>query len=163
MLIIASFSQYSFEKTHTAKTDTLILKFGDFYEYNSAPNNFKIEEINFSTSGCYGTCPIFELKIKADRTANYNAQQYNDKNGKFKTTLDTASYNNLVETINYIKLISLKDEYSVNWTDDQTAKLEIKFNNSPTKKISDYGEIGTFGLEHLYDKLFALRKTQQWK
>jgi hypothetical protein len=62
-----------------------------------------------------------------------------------------------------LKLTSLKDEYSVNWTDDQTSTLEIKFNNGQIKRISDYGMIGTFGLEHIYDQLFALRKTQKWK
>jgi len=163
LLIIGSYSEYNFGKNNDTKTDTLVLKFGEFYEYNSTPDNFKIEEISFSTSHCFGTCPVFELIIKADGTAKYNAIEYNDKKGKFKTILDTATFNKLLQTINYLKWTSLKDEYSVNWTDDQTATLEIKFSNGQTKKISDYGMIGTFGLEHLYDQLFALRKTQKWK
>ncbi|MGZ4055466.1 MAG: DUF6438 domain-containing protein [Bacteroidia bacterium] len=163
LLLICSFSEYSLGKFDNSITDTLALKFGEFYEYNPTPDNFKIEDIIFSTSPCYGTCPIFELTIKADRTAKYDAQEYNDKKGKFKTTLDSTSYDKLVQTINYIKLTSLKNKYSVNWTDDQTATLEVKFNNGQIKKITDYGEIGTFGLEHLYDQLFALRKTQKWQ
>jgi len=163
LLEIGSYSEFNFGKNDNTKTDTLVLIFGEFYEYNSTPDNFKIEEIYFSTSGCYGTCPIFELSIKPDKTAKYNAIEYNDKKGIYKTTLDTASYAKLLQTINYIKLTSLNDNYSVNWTDDQTVTVEIKYNNGLTKKISDYGAIGTFGLEHLYDQLFALRKTQKWK
>lgn len=64
--------------------------------------------------------------------------------------------------INYIQLSSLKGRYRVNWTDDQTAKLEIKFNDGQVKEISDYGMIGTFGLDLLYEKFFTLRKTQEW-
>ena len=163
LLIIGNYNEYNFGNNTDTKIDTIVLKFGEFYEYNSTPDNFKIEEISFSTSRCYGTCPVFKLTIKADRTAKYDAIEYNDKKGKFKTVLDTATFNTLLQTINYLKLTSLKDEYSVNWTDDQTSTLEIKFNNGQTKKISDYGMIGTFGLEHLYDQLFALRKTQKWK
>ena len=163
LLIIGGFSEYNFEKNNDTKTDTLFLKFGEFYEYNSKPGNLKIEVISFSTSHCFGTCPVFELKITADGTTKYNAIEYNDKKGKFKTVLDTVTFNKLLQTINYLKWTSLKDEYSVNWTDDQTSTIEIKFSNGQTKKISDYGMIGTFGLEHLYDQLFAIRKTQKWK
>ena len=163
LLIIEKYSEYNFGENRETKTDTLVLQFGEFYEYNSTPDNLIIEEISFSTSHCYGTCPVFKLAIKADGTAKYDAIEYNDKKGKFKTVLDTASFNKLLHTINYLKLTSLKDNYSVNWTDDQTSTLVIKFNSGQTKNISDYGMIGTFGLEHLYDQLFALRKTQKWK
>ncbi len=163
LLIIGSYNADNFEKNDDNKTDTIIMKFGGLYEYNSTPDNFNIEEISFSTTHCYGTCPVFKLLIKADRTAEYNAIEYNDKKGKFKTVIDTATFNKLLQTINYLNLTSLKDQYNVNWTDDQTSTLEVKFNNGQTKNISDYGMIGTFGLENLYDQLFALRKTQKWK
>lgn len=143
---------------------TLIFKFGDFIEFNPAPADLKIEKINFSTTGCYGTCPVFDLSVNAYRTAFFNAISYNDKKeGKFTVTIDTAAYNNLIATINYMKLTSLKDNYFVGWTDDQTALLEITYNNGQTKKIRDYGEVGTFGLANLYKQLFALRETQKWK
>jgi hypothetical protein len=163
LLVIGKYNEFNFAKESNSKTDTLVLMYGNFYEFNSTPDNLKIEEINFSTSPCYGTCPIFDLKIKADRKAKYNAKQYNEKKGKYKTTIDSISFYNILQTINYIKMANLKDNYSVNWTDDQTITIEIKFNNGQIKQISDYGGIGTFGLEHLYDQIFALRKTQKWK
>lgn len=162
LLVIKKVNEFNFEEDSNIKMDTLVFKFNDFYEYNPTSDNLKVEEINFSTSGCFGTCPIFQLNIKADRTAKYDAQRFNSDTGKFKTIIDTASYSNLLQAINYIELTSLKDNYEVNWTDDQTATLEIKFNNGQTKKISDYGMIGTFGLEGLYNQLFDLRKTQKW-
>ncbi|AEW00189.1 hypothetical protein A4D02_28355 [Niastella koreensis] len=146
----------------TTTKDTLVLRPGGFAEYNPAPDKLTIEEINFETSGCYGECPIFELSIKADKSANFNAIEYNDKKGEFKTIIDDSTYLQLIATINYIKLPSLKNKYRVNWTDDQTVTLEIKYNNGQIKKIEDYGAIGTFGLENLYDQLFSLRGTQHW-
>lgn len=57
--------------------DILVLKSGKFFNYNPNPDNLKIETISFSTSYCYGTCPVFKLDIQADRTAKYNAIEYN--------------------------------------------------------------------------------------
>jgi len=145
------------------RMDTLILRPGGFAEYNPSPDKLTIEEIYLETSGCYGTCPIFELSIKANKSATFNAIEYNEKKGNFKTTINDSTYQQLIETINYIKLQSLKNKYRVNWTDDQTVTLEIKYNNGQVKKIEDYGAIGTFGLESLYNQLFNLRHTQDWK
>ena len=163
LLIVGKYNEYAFTKTSSSKDDSLILVFGDFYEYNSSIDDLKIKEIKISTSVCFGTCPVFKLMIRTDRTATYDAIQYNKMNGKFKAKIDSVSFAKLIETINYIKLNSLKDHYEVNWTDDQTVTLEIKFNDGLVKRISDYGKIGTLGLQYLYAQLFALRKTQVWK
>lgn len=144
-------------------TDTLIYKYGDFIEPNFKSSTYKIEKVEFSTTMCFGTCPVFELEINSDRTSKYNATQYNDKTGKFKTTIDTANFNLIISLLNYIDFPNLKDDYSVNWTDDQSCTLTILYDNGKTKKILDYGEIGTNGLRIIYNKLFALRKNQKWK
>ena len=141
----------------------LVFKFGGFIEYNPKPNNLKIEEINFSNSLCFGSCPVFKLQINQDKSAFYDAIQYNDKKGIFKATLDSESFNRIIETLKYIQISGINNKYSVPWTDDQTAFLAIKYNNGKVKKISDYGMIGTFGLENLYNQLFELRKSQNWE
>lgn len=144
-------------------TDTLIYKFGNFIENNFNPLSYKIEKIEYSTTMCFGTCPVFELEINSDRTAKYNAIQYNDKTGKFKTRIDTANFNSIFSLLNYIDFPNLKDKYSVNWTDDQSCTLTITYDNGKRKKITDYGLIGSYGLGIIYNKLFALRKNQKWK
>ena len=140
---------------------TLVFKFGGFIEFNPKPDHLKFESITFSTSGCFGSCPIFTLNIRANRRATYQAKQYNPEDGKFSGTIDAADYNRLEELINYMGLGSLKTEYSVPWTDDQGSTLSISYDGT-TKKISDYGMIGTYGLENLYDNLSKLRTSQKW-
>jgi Domain of unknown function (DUF6438) len=142
---------------------TLIYKFGDFVELGGPVREHKIERIRYETSGCFGTCPSFELDIKADRTTIYNALHYNNPDGKFKGVIDEASYNQLVGLLNYIDFPNLKDSYAVNWTDDAGCTLTITYDGGKVKKISDYGELGTFGLTRVYDMLFALRENQVWK
>jgi hypothetical protein len=147
----------------TAKPDTLLLKFGDFVEYQPATTKLQISQLSFSTSGCYGTCPIFNLVIHSNRKATYQAVEYNKRKGSFTATLDTATYNRLAATLHYIQLLALQDTYRVGWTDDQTVNLAVTLRDGRVKKIQDYGAVGTFGLANLYAQLFKLRETQAWK
>lgn len=147
----------------TTKADTLTLRFGNFIEYHLTPAKLQIRQIKFSTSGCFGSCPIFELVIQANRTAKYHAIRYNKSAGTFDAKIDTATYNRLVNSIQYLHLPTLKDAYQVDWSDDQTVNLEVVFSDGQVKKIRDYGAIGTSGLANLYAQLYRLRETQSWK
>jgi hypothetical protein len=163
LLVVKGYNRYRRDGQDTAKPDTLLLKFGAFIEYQSAPSKLQINQVSFSTSGCYGSCPIFELTIQPDRTATYHAIEYNKKRGKFKAVIDTAAYDRLVATLEYVHFFTLRDFYQVNWTDDQSVDLEVKLSNGQVKHIHDYGAIGTFGLANLYAQLFKLRESQGWK
>lgn len=145
------------------RVDSLIFRFGGFIEYRATPARLPIARLTFSASGCFGTCPIFELTIQPGRRATYQASQYNKRRGYFRGVIDTAAYNPLLATLHYLQLTTLKEAYAVDWTDDQTLKLEVTFTNGQVKRIEDYGGVGTYGLANLYAQLFALRETQTWK
>jgi len=142
--------------------DTLVMGYSGFVEYNNITEN-DIEEISLSTSGCFGECPIFDLAVGSDGTAVFNAIAYNDHKGKLQCEIDSASLDKLFRLANYIHPKSLSDGYSVNWTDDQTATLTVTFKDGSIKIIKDYGMIGTFGLERLYNAIFRLRRSQNWE
>jgi len=148
---------------------TLIYKFGDFIEYNGNPKDYNIEKIEFQTSMCFGKCPVFNIKIDNNKNATFIAQIYNKNRkekeiqGEFKTIIKEEDYNLIVDLLNYIDFPNLKDDYAVGWTDDQTSFLTITYNNGKVKEIRDYGLIGTFGLDKLYDLFFELRFNQKWK
>ena len=56
-----------------------------------------------------------------------------------------------------------KQDYYVDWTDDQDCTLKVVYDNNKVKEVRDYGLIGTFGLKKLYQQLFELRFNQDWK
>jgi len=151
----------------------LTYKFNDFVELNENPLEHQITEIEFETSGCFGTCPVFKLTLSQNQKSEFKAIAYNfndewrrdsnDDEGNFRTILKEENWNELVEILNYIDFENLEESYTVNWTDDQTAILKIHYDNGKTKTIRDYGLIGTFGLSILYKKLFEIRKDQEWK
>jgi len=152
-----------FETKEIGQIDTLIYKFGNFVELNKNPSHYKIDSIQFRTSGCLGTCPIYKIEIDKNRNAQYTAIVYNPKQGKFESVLTKESYNKVIQLINYLSIDGLKDDYQVTWTDDQTAWLRIKFSDGTVKEIRDYGLIGTFGLSSLYQLFSELRENQDWK
>ena len=140
----------------------IIYKFGTFIEPNYSPKKYNIEKIEFSTTMCFGTCPVFKLAINSNKNITYNAEQYNELQGEFYSKIKTEDYNSIIELLNYVDFPNLKNLYQVNWTDDQTFKLIITYDNGKQKVITDYGRIGTYGLMTIYNKMFALRKNQDW-
>jgi Domain of unknown function (DUF6438) len=158
------------KKTYSESKTILTFKFGDFIEYNKKPKKNKIAKIEFSTSGCFGTCPEYELTLQRDSLSIFNAQHYNftkdfnhgTEEGVFTTSKNKMEFDKLEEIINYCDFENLKKQYSVTHTDDQTGFLKITYKDGKVKTISDYGMIGTYGLKILYKKLAELRFNQKW-
>jgi len=162
-IIVERYNQYNKSPVNRNVYDTLVLKFNGFVEFTNHQETFGIEKIDASTTMCFGSCPVFELSINADGTAIYKALNYNEKKGNFEGEVDTETLNELFGLVNYIRARSLRNDYKVNWTDDQTINITITYKDGTVKSISDYGEIGTFGLQRLYEHLFKLRTSQKWQ
>lgn len=149
---------------------TLVYQYGDFVEYNPKVSNHKIKKIEFQTTACFGTCPVFALTIDENRMAKFDAQLYNrpdreakEIKGVFSTQIREKEMNDIVSLLNYIDFPNLKNEYAVTWTDDQSCTLKITYDNGAVKTIHDYGMIGTYGLDRVYEMFYDLRFNQDWK
>ncbi len=149
---------------------TLVYKYDDFIEYNPKVIRHTIKKIEFTTSGCFGTCPVFNLVINQNRSAKFVAEMYNrpyrdasEIKGTFSAEINEKEFNEIEDLLNYIDFPNLKGGYAVHWTDDQTSTLKITYDNGLTKAIHDYGMIGTYGLDRLYKMLSSLRFSQNWK
>lgn len=151
-------------KEENVKIDTLTYKFDSFIELNNKKvRKIEIKSIEIKTSGCYGTCPVFELKIDNIGNAFFNGLYYTKFNGKSISKINSSKLNELNQLINYIEIRKLKDKYSVNWTDDATINLKIVFKDGSVKEIEDYGLAGTYGLTALYNKLIKIGTETDWK
>jgi hypothetical protein len=140
------------------KTDSLIIKFGQFLSYKKNPSKpeSKIRNIKFTTSGCFGTCPAYELQISSSGNYFYNGIKFTKIVGKKKGELNQKDLQELFGLINYADIINLENHYSVLWTDDQTGILTVEFENGKTKEIVDYGLNGNTNLRAAYYKLFEI-------
>lgn len=137
--------------------DTLVFKFNSFIELGT-PALDEIESIEINTSGCYGSCPVQKLKLLKDGKAYYEGFAYTSQLGKSYRKLSRKYFEEFAKLLNYIDVKHLKNNYQVNWTDDQTATLTVTFKDQSKKIIRDYGMQGTFGLTAVYDKLMKLGK-----
>ena len=144
--------------------DTLVYNFEGFIEYNKqfakAP---EIEKITFSTSACFGWCPVYNIEIRRNGDAMFEAKSYNDTLGTLFATIGNDKLGQLFKLLGYMNVGTLRNAYRVGWTDDQAGYLKIVYSNGDVKEISDYGLMGTFGLQRLYEMLNTFRKSELWK
>ncbi|AXT19244.1 hypothetical protein D7030_13520 [Flavobacteriaceae bacterium AU392] len=143
--------------------DTLSFKYDDILELNDVLENYNIKSIQLKTSYCFGSCPVFTLKMYKNGNVEYKGEEYVDYKGEYKTKFPIKRFNTLAAILNYIRVKELKDTYAVTWTDDQTAFLEIEFKNGEVKKIKDYGLQGTYGLRTIYNKMIEIGTKTKWK
>jgi hypothetical protein len=122
-----------------------------------------ISQIEFKAEACFGECPVFDLKILEDGTANYDAKIFNKQQGEFTTTIKKVQLNSLTTLIEKANFFSLNSNYSTPWTDHPTYYLTVKLKNGQTKSVKDYGPSGPDKLKKVYDLIFSLRETQDWK
>ncbi len=92
----------------------------------------------------------------------YNKINNKEASGNFNSKIMEDKYNDIVNLLNYVDFETLKDNYAVGWTDDQSSTLKITYDNGKVKSIEDYGLIGTYGLDRIYQLLFELRENQKW-
>jgi hypothetical protein len=122
-----------------------------------------IVQIQYETSSCEGTCPVFQMIINKDRTATYHAIHYNERDGLFKTKIYQPDYDKLIQLLKESNWHSLKSRYTTKWTDLPSCTLSIKYDNGSVKKVYDYGQRGTNELKDIYKFLFDFRENQDWK
>jgi len=143
--------------------DTLIYKFDAFIEYSPILATKKISAVTFTTNTCLGTCPKFSITVNNMGEADYFGDSFAKPSGKNHTALSKPDLKQLFDVINYIDFKKVKDHYAVPWTDSPTATLSIKFADGAIKNISDYGELGTWGLQKIYTMFFQFYKDQPWQ
>ena len=152
------------------RRDTLVYRLGDFTERGRGdatrgqdfPDSVHFEGLEFSAGGCFGKCPIFDLSITPDRIVHYDAIEYNKERGKFHGIVPEANFSRLMDLLRIVRLDEIDSSYGVGWTDDVTVTLTVRYNGR-VKRVSDYGGLGTRGLQRLYGLLYHLRGVVEWE
>lgn len=139
--------------------DTLSFFNNHLVEYNPNPSDKTISSITFETTACFGSCPEYQLKISENGHMAFKGIAHTPIIGATASNITQKQFQHLEELLNYIDVMSLKSNYAVNWTDDQSATLTIRFKDGTEKQIQDYGLRGTSGLEAVYSELQNLVKS----
>ncbi len=119
------------------QTKNKILKFSKLK--NKVNPNEKYDEIIISSSGCYGTCPIFSLLISRNGRVLFFGEEFNLKNGLYSSKIDLKTFEKIENNFKKANIQNLEPFYSADWTDDNTITVSFIRNGKIVKTISDYG------------------------
>lgn len=131
------------------KNDTLQLAFNDTniirykklsYNLDTLPD---FDQIIYSSSGCYGSCPIIDISITKEGNVLFQGEGYVKSLGFYSGNLDTKTKNYIFNKFKRANPLKLQDNYSVGHTDDQSLTTTYIQNGKIIKTIHDYGMAGT--------------------
>lgn len=131
------------------KNDTLQLAINDStiirykklsYNLDTIPD---FDQIIYSSSGCFGTCPIIDISITKEGEVLFQGEGYVKSLGFYSGILDTKTKNYIFDKFKRANPLGLQDNYSVSHTDDQSLTTTFIQNGKIVKTIHDYGMAGT--------------------
>jgi len=93
--------------------------------------------VTVKTTGCFGTCPIYEFTIKGNGESTYNGDRFVDVEGEKTKTFSSEKTNALFGAFEGADYWSFEDKYSGNVTDLPSTFLTYS-HGGQTKKIVLY-------------------------
>jgi hypothetical protein len=133
-----------------------------FPTYNEA--DLRGSVITLSRTMCYGTCPVYSLKISGDGTVVYNGEKFVRVTGKQETAISDEKIRQLVAEFAGANYFSLKDSYvEISVTDLPYVTTSITLGGK-MKTIKHYlGDFGApKGLTALETRIDEIVNTDQW-
>jgi hypothetical protein len=126
--------------------DTLVLTKNDstFIKLLKIKNDVKItfDQIVFSSSGCFGSCPIIDISINLKNEVYFQGEGYVNPLGFYKSKVDSAKTNFIFSKFGKVNFDSLSNNYAVGHTDDQRITTTFIKDGKIIKTVSDYGKDG---------------------
>jgi hypothetical protein len=124
--------------------------------------------ITLERTACYGTCPIYTLKIYDDGKVVYNGQDFVTVKGEQNGSITADQLKELVADFQKVDYFNLPDQYTAPVTDLPTTITSFSFDGK-TKTVSNYGgclsgspEKAPQALCDLEKKIDTLTNSAQW-
>ncbi|MBD3892218.1 DUF6438 domain-containing protein [Olleya marilimosa] len=119
-------------------------------------NSLDFDQIIYSSSGCYGTCPIIDVSVDKNGNMIFQGEKYVNQIGFFKKKLSPETVQYIFDKFSKIKIDELSDNYDVGHTDDQVISTTLIKNGKIVKTIHDYGKIAPRELFWAYNRISNL-------
>lgn len=88
------------------------------------------DSISLTRTGCFGTCPIYELSIKANGEVKYNGKAYVENIGSFEGNIKSTK--TLFQNISNLNWKSYPDKYPIDNVD--FPQWQLTYNSSKLTK-----------------------------
>ena len=142
-----------FGKVKKFTTDTIylenfmLIREKKIHQYND------FDAIIVTSSGCYGSCPIYNYRLESNGYIIYADEKFTKINGVYKGTINKEYFNYFKQVLNQIDLKNTDNEYTNNATDGNFEEIVFIKNNKVFKRISFYINDGPPKVKQLLDIL----------
>jgi len=82
--------------------------------------------ISLDRTGCFGSCPIYQLKVFRDGSVQYFGRKFVDNEGIFKAQLNKQQVNDLFAKIDALIWEDFPEQYPMDNVDFPQFKVEVK-------------------------------------
>jgi len=132
----------------SAKNDTLELAFNDtttlkykriLYDLDTLP---EFDQIIYSSSGCYGSCPVIDISINKDGNVLFQGEGYVKPLGFYSAKIDDKTKEYIFDKFRRANPTGLLDKYAIASTDRESLTTTFIKEGKIVKTIEDYGMAG---------------------
>jgi len=147
---------------------SLLLVFLVLFACGSSKKGTEIKEIkkeliiSLERTPCYGTCPIYKIKIFSDGSAFYHGERFVEKIGNYEFSVSKETLNYILKKADEIGFFELEDKYTANITDLPKTITFIKNGKNKKRVVDYYGAPKTLKeFESLVDGCIDYRKMKK--
>lgn len=101
----------------------------------------EITEIGLSRGMCYGTCPVYSVRLFSDGRAEFTGEHFVDLLGDHRAHIDVADFELVALAIAHLRFGNLRRTYAVDYTDAETTTTWI-VQRGRRRTVEDYGGAG---------------------
>jgi hypothetical protein len=115
-----------------------------------------------SRGGCFGTCPIYSVRVQADGSVAWNGGGFVEVVGKRKSSIDANIARDLLEEFRTKDFWSYCGDYTRSITDSSGTEITVNLGGK-TRTISDYAESGPKALQELLMDVDRTADSHRWR
>lgn len=101
--------------------------------------NFEFESIVVSTSVCFGTCPVLNVRVDSTGDVLFFGEYYVLPIGLYKSVITKERFKEFAARFKKANAKNLKNSYSENATDQETITVSFVKDGGILKTVTDYG------------------------
>ncbi len=104
-----------------------------------AENPYQHDWVKLDRSGCFGTCPVYNVTIYGNGIVKYEGIRHVEKIGMFIGRMDPAVFSKIVDEMNAVNFMKMKDVYDTFFSDLPGSTIHLHMGTAD-KKVIENGE-----------------------
>lgn len=167
-LIVKSMAGYELERSivEIRSRDTLILRepeapsFKRFVRADTPSlSHFEFDRIEFTSSPCYGICPVQSIIVRRDGTYEYTGEAFTRVKGTVVGTMSPWETDRIFNKFLESRIDTLESDYTSMATDQSTVWVEFYHKGTLVSRIKDYGRAAPYRFVWAYSRLLYYGQT----